>query len=391
MRAAAARGLTHLAITDHDRIDGALAARVRGRARRPALTIIVGQEVRTLDGDLIAPVPRARRSRRGLAPAEAIAAVRAQGGLVGIPHPFDRFRGSLPAASGDASRDCERARPRRASTGSRRYNARLMVGDGNERAAAFAREHGLPGVAVSDAHTDARGRRRVRRARRRPVDARRAARGARRRRELVTGRASYFVGRVTPIAKVVQRARGRGRRRRPAGRGAAVSDDERPDQGASVSGRRRRERRRRPTPPSPTAAPASIAASATDAARPRRRRGAPPGLDRRVADQERRQGDRIDPDALSLGRRLRQPRTIISLVLPIILLVLFARRAARVPPRRAAGLILGANPLAAARRVRRLLPRLPAARPALGDPRPRHRLSAPRPRLDRDHLHLVAR
>ena len=28
-----------------------------------------------------------------------------------------------------------------------------MVGDGNEQAAAFAREHGLPGVAVSDAHS----------------------------------------------------------------------------------------------------------------------------------------------------------------------------------------------------------------------------------------------
>ena len=44
MRAAASRGLTHLAITDHERIDGAL------RARDPApdgLDVIVGQEVRT--------------------------------------------------------------------------------------------------------------------------------------------------------------------------------------------------------------------------------------------------------------------------------------------------------------------------------------------------------
>ncbi len=44
VRAAVARGLTHLAVTDHDRIDGAL----RARDAAPAvLTVIVGQEVRT--------------------------------------------------------------------------------------------------------------------------------------------------------------------------------------------------------------------------------------------------------------------------------------------------------------------------------------------------------
>src|SRR6185437_6470129 len=44
VRAAAARGLTHLAITDHDRIDGALAARDAAPA---GLTILVGEEIRT--------------------------------------------------------------------------------------------------------------------------------------------------------------------------------------------------------------------------------------------------------------------------------------------------------------------------------------------------------
>ena len=33
------------------------------------------------------------------------------------------------------------------------HNARVVGGGGNERAAAFARELGLPGVAVSDAHS----------------------------------------------------------------------------------------------------------------------------------------------------------------------------------------------------------------------------------------------
>ena len=84
--------MTHLAITDHDRIDGALAA----RAAAPAgLHVIVGEEVRTADGDLIAVFLERGRRARARSPAETIAAVRAQGGLVGIPHPFDRFRDSM--------------------------------------------------------------------------------------------------------------------------------------------------------------------------------------------------------------------------------------------------------------------------------------------------------
>ena len=49
--AAHARGLTHLAVTDHDRIDGALRAR---DAAPEDLTILIGEEVKTLDGDLVA-------------------------------------------------------------------------------------------------------------------------------------------------------------------------------------------------------------------------------------------------------------------------------------------------------------------------------------------------
>jgi predicted metal-dependent phosphoesterase TrpH len=96
VRAAAARGLTHLAVTDHDRIDGALRAR---DAAPDGLTVLVGEEIRTADGDLIAvflerPVPP------GLPVADTIAAVREQGGLVGVPHPFDRLRGSLAGGGG---------------------------------------------------------------------------------------------------------------------------------------------------------------------------------------------------------------------------------------------------------------------------------------------------
>jgi uncharacterized protein (TIRG00374 family) len=68
------------------------------------------------------------------------------------------------------------------------------------------------------------------------------------------------------------------------------------------------------------------------------------GIERRLAHQERRQSDRMDPDAMSLGRRMRQPRTIISLILPIFLLVLFARALPGFHLEELPSLILGANP-----------------------------------------------
>src|SRR6185436_10819733 len=54
LRTAASRGLTHLAITDHDRIDGAVAARDLAARIAPEVTVIVGEEIKTLDGDLVA-------------------------------------------------------------------------------------------------------------------------------------------------------------------------------------------------------------------------------------------------------------------------------------------------------------------------------------------------
>jgi uncharacterized protein (TIRG00374 family) len=67
------------------------------------------------------------------------------------------------------------------------------------------------------------------------------------------------------------------------------------------------------------------------------------GVERRKADQAT--ADQVSADQLSLGRRLRQPRTIISLILPIILLILFTRALPGFKLDQIPGLILQANPL----------------------------------------------
>jgi predicted metal-dependent phosphoesterase TrpH len=196
-------GYTHLAITDHERIEGAL--RAVGSADGPggALQVIVGEEVRSRDGDLLGLFLE-RAVPPGLSAAETSAAIREQGGLVGLPHPFDGLRSSGGKQAGE----------RLAELASivdfvEVHNARAYR-DANPRAAAFARDHGLPGVASSDAHTLAEmgvtttilpG----------PFQTADELRALLPEAILVTGRASYYLRLWTPIAKLVQRVRGNGR------------------------------------------------------------------------------------------------------------------------------------------------------------------------------------
>jgi len=198
-RAAAERGLTHLAITDHDRVDGALAAR---DAAPGGLTVIIGQEVRTTTGDLIAlylerPIPP------GLTPAEAAGRIRDQKGLVGLAHPFDRFR----AGAGRRGWEAELDELIPLLDFVEVWNARLLAGGGNQQAAELAQQHNLPGIAVSDAHTvlevgvaytilDG------------PINGAEDLRAALPSAQLVTGRGSRLVRVAMPFTKVIQRLRG---------------------------------------------------------------------------------------------------------------------------------------------------------------------------------------
>ena len=133
-------GLGLVAITDHDNIRGGLEAREKG-----GLTVIVGEEIKSAKGDIIGlfleePVPPK------LPPLETVKRVKAQGGLVGIPHPFDRVR---PTAMG-----------RRALLEIlpwvdflEGYNAHTILPKDNRKGLDFAAEHSLPVVSCSDSHS----------------------------------------------------------------------------------------------------------------------------------------------------------------------------------------------------------------------------------------------
>jgi predicted metal-dependent phosphoesterase TrpH len=135
-------GLGAIAVTDHNRFGGAQEAIELARGRD--LVVIAGEEVKTdTQGEVIGLFLR-EEIPRGLSFAETISAIRAQDGLVYLPHPFDR-RHAIPDARTLhrhlADIDVFEV-----------YNARLIRESFNDEALRFARKYGLTMGAGSDAH-----------------------------------------------------------------------------------------------------------------------------------------------------------------------------------------------------------------------------------------------
>ncbi len=133
-------GLGCIAVTDHNTIDGALAVQ-----RLAPFTVIVGEEIRSADGEVAGLFLR-ERVPPGLPAAETARLIKAQGGIVSIPHPFDRLRRGVIDQSGlrEALPYAEIVEV---------FNARNTFESSDRRAASLAERHGLLRSAVSDAHT----------------------------------------------------------------------------------------------------------------------------------------------------------------------------------------------------------------------------------------------
>lgn len=133
-------GIDCLAVTDHDTISGAFEME-----RIAPFKVIVGEEVMTTRGEIIGLFLNEEVPRR-LSPEETVSRIKAQGGLVCIPHPFDRFR-PHSRLRGDAlesiAKDIDLVEV---------FNSRTYLRRDSARAARFARSRGLPGIAGSDAH-----------------------------------------------------------------------------------------------------------------------------------------------------------------------------------------------------------------------------------------------
>jgi predicted metal-dependent phosphoesterase TrpH len=134
-------GVNVVALTDHNEIEGAL----RLREMAPHwLKVIVGEEIATADGDLIGLFLKERIDPR-LPIFETIRQIREQGGLVMVPHPFDRLRHE--AMGGEV---LERIRGQADFV--EVFNARNVFAADNQAAADYVAAHQLHGYVVSDAH-----------------------------------------------------------------------------------------------------------------------------------------------------------------------------------------------------------------------------------------------
>jgi predicted metal-dependent phosphoesterase TrpH len=133
-------GLDAVCVTDHNVTHAAVAAVERDLGVR----IIVGEEIRTPDGDVIG-LFLTERIPYVLPLAEVVGRIRGQGALVYVPHPFDQVRSSLgrvlPGLCAAGLVDVVEI-----------FNAKVADQALNEKAAGIAREFSLPGGAGSDAH-----------------------------------------------------------------------------------------------------------------------------------------------------------------------------------------------------------------------------------------------
>lgn len=139
---AEANGLGAIAVTDHNVIGGAL--ETVELARDHDLIVIPGEEVKTDGQGEVIGLFLEEEIPRGLSFADSVAAIRAQGGVVYLPHPFDRMHSiPEPATLQRHLQDIDVFEV---------YNARLLFEAYNEEALRFARKYNLTAGAGSDAH-----------------------------------------------------------------------------------------------------------------------------------------------------------------------------------------------------------------------------------------------
>jgi glycosyltransferase involved in cell wall biosynthesis len=133
-------GLDAIAITDHNEVSGALEARERANG----IKVIVAEEVKTADQGEVIGLFIEEKIPRGMTLQETIAEIRRQGGLVYVPHPFDRMH-SVPDYEHMLAvvSDIDAIEV---------FNPRVAFSAFNEEAARFAAKYRIVAGAGSDSH-----------------------------------------------------------------------------------------------------------------------------------------------------------------------------------------------------------------------------------------------
>ena len=142
LASARGRGLGAIAVTDHNEISGALEA--QAQAAGAGLKVIVGEEVKTAgEGEVIGLFIK-EKIPRGLSLRDTVAEIKRQGGLVYVPHPFDRMHSVLDYEHLlEILDDVDAIEV---------FNPRVAISAFNEEAVRFATKYRIPAGAGSDSH-----------------------------------------------------------------------------------------------------------------------------------------------------------------------------------------------------------------------------------------------
>lgn len=137
------RGLGAIAVTDHNEVSGALAT-AEVAEDMDDFKIIVGEEVKTAEQGEVIGLFIKEKIPRGMTMTETIAEIRRQGGLVYVPHPFDRMH-SVPDYEHllDMVEEIDLLEV---------FNPRVAISSFNEEAERFARKYNIIPAAGSDSH-----------------------------------------------------------------------------------------------------------------------------------------------------------------------------------------------------------------------------------------------
>ena len=144
--AAKKRGLSGIAITDHNTCDAVEHLARRGLIRADGASvdgflIIPGVEVSTADGHLLC-LGTTLPQMKGRPAGEVVAAIQERGGIAIAPHPFDTFRAGIR----------EEVLDQLPLNALETFNSAVSLRSFNEKAAAYAKRRGLAATSSSDAH-----------------------------------------------------------------------------------------------------------------------------------------------------------------------------------------------------------------------------------------------
>jgi predicted metal-dependent phosphoesterase TrpH/glycosyltransferase involved in cell wall biosynthesis len=136
------QGLGAIAVTDHNEVSGAFDA--QAKAAEYGVKIIIGEEVKTASQGEVIGLFLTERIPRGLTLQATVAEIKRQGGLVYVPHPFDRMH-AVPDYEHllDIVDDIDAIEV---------YNPRVAIGSFNEEAERFAAKYRIIAGAGSDSH-----------------------------------------------------------------------------------------------------------------------------------------------------------------------------------------------------------------------------------------------